>query len=108
MAQDDLVARRHLLFTTPDDATQRPCAIGITAPREVHTSSNDETLHDPLAACAIVFEGFDAPSIEVHGADSLQALAMACDIDPYLRDLERRKGYEFFWDDGTVYFEPSL
>lgn len=108
MAATDLVARRKLLFTTPDNATQRPCTIGITAPREVTTSRGDEELHDPLAACDIIFEGFDAPSIEVHGADSLQALASACDIDPYLRDLERRKGYEFFWDDGTAYFEPSL
>ena len=108
MASTDLVARRKLLFTTPDNITQRPCTIGISVPREVTTSSGDEELHDPLAACHIVFEGFDAEPIEVHGSDSLQALAMACDIDPFLRDLERRKGFEFFWDDGTAYFEPSV
>ena len=106
MAPTDLVARRNLLFTTRDNATPRPCSIGITAPREVHTNGNDEALHDEMAVCEIHFEGLDAPPIEVHGSDSLQALALACDIDPYLRDLERRKGFEFFWDDGTAYFQP--
>jgi hypothetical protein len=28
--------------------------------------------------------------------------------DPYLRDLERRSGFEFFSDDGSAYVEPSV
>ena len=45
--------------------------------------------------------------IEVRGSDSLQALALACDIDHYLRGLERQHGFEFFWDDGSAYFQPQ-
>jgi hypothetical protein len=108
MASTDLVARRKLLFSTADNGTPRPCTVGITPPREVVTGTDDEALHDAMAVCEIVFDGFEIAPIQVHGADSLQALAMACDIDPFLRDLERRSGFEFFWDDGSAYFEPSV
>jgi hypothetical protein len=106
MAQ--LIAQRKLLYTSRDNNTPFPFTVGITAPREVATGTNDEALHDAMAACEIVFEGLDAPPIEVRGADSLQAVAMACDIDPYLRGLERQHGYEIFWDDGSPYFDPSV
>ena len=107
MAQTDLIARRNLLYTSRDHATPQPCTVGITAPREVATGTDDQALHDSMAACEIVFEGLSAPPIEVRGSDSLQALSLACDVDPYLRGLERQFGYEFFWDDGSAYFEPS-
>jgi hypothetical protein len=108
MDRNGLVAQRMLLYTSPDNATPRPCTVGITAPRDVATASDDTALQDAMAVCEIVFEGLAAPPIPVHGADSLQALAMACDIDPYLRGLERQQGFEFFWDDGSPYFEPSV
>ena len=107
MAQPDLIARRKLQYTSRDNATPRPCVVGITAPRDVaHGPSSQEELHDPMSVCEVVFEGLDVPPIEVHGADSLQALLSACDIEPTLRGLERQHGFEFFWDDGTVYFAP--
>jgi hypothetical protein len=108
MAQPDLIARRKLQFTSRDNASLRACSVGITPPREVvHGQDTDDALHDPLAVCEIVFEGLEAPPIAVHGADSLQALAAACEIDPYLRTLERQHGFEFFWDDGSPYFAPG-
>jgi hypothetical protein len=53
-------------------------------------------------------EGVPVPPIQVHGDDSLQAIAMAAELDGFLRGLERQHGYEFFWDDGSAYFEPSV
>ena len=108
MAATQLIARRRLLYTSQDNAKPFPFAVGVTAPREVSTGTNDEALHDAMAACDIVFEGLDVAPIEVRGADSLQALQHACDIDPVLRGLQRSHGFEFFWDDGSVYFEPSI
>jgi hypothetical protein len=91
------IARRHLRFTAPDSATQRECTIGITAPHEEsHEDAAQAQRHDPMAVCEIVFEGLPVPPIVVHGADSLQALAIAADIDPILRGLEREHGFEFF------------
>ena len=109
MTQSPLIARRKLLFTSRDNATPRACAVGITAPRDV-AHSPDEAIErgDPLAVCEIVFEGLAVPPIAVHGADSLQAVSMASDIDAYLRGLEREHGFEFFWDDGSAYFKPSI
>ena len=107
MAQSNLIAQRKLLYSSRDNAKPFPFTVGITSPRDVATGSNDEALHDAMSACDIVFEGLDAPPVEVRGADSLQAIAIACDIDPVLRELERKFGYEFFWDDGSAYFPPS-
>jgi hypothetical protein len=105
MAQ--LIAQRKLLYSSRDNAKPFPFTVGITPPREITAGSNDEALADAMSACDIVFDGLDAPPIEVRGADSLQAVAMACDIDPYLRGMEKQYGYEFFWDDGSSYFKPS-
>ena len=104
-----LIARRTLMFTSRDNATPRPCTVGITAPRTVsHDQANESALHDAMAACDIVFEGIAVPAIEVRGGDSLQAIAHAAEVDSYLRGIERDLGFEFFWDDGTPYFEQSI
>jgi hypothetical protein len=101
-----LVASRKLRYTTRDSANQRPCTVGITAPREVARDQEGESaLHDPLSACQVVFDGLPVAPVEVHGADSLQAIATAAEIDVVLRGLERQYGYDFFWDDGSPYFE---
>jgi hypothetical protein len=106
MNQPTVIARRQLLFTSRDNATQRPCAIGITLPHEESAEEAAQSdRHDPMAVCEIVFEGLDVPPIAVHGADSLQAIATAAEIDVVLRGLERQYGYDFFWDDGSPYFE---
>lgn len=105
MDQMQLIARRKLLFTSRDNATPRACAVGVTAPRDVVPGPDREG--DPLSVCEIVFEGLDVAPIAVHGADSLQAVSMAADVDGYLRGLEREQGFEFFWDDGSPYFEPG-
>ena len=109
MDSTSVIARRQLLYTSRDNATQRACSVGITQPREESAEEAAQAQrHDPMAVCEIVFEGLPVPPIPVHGADSLQAIAMAAEIDGYLRGLERQHGYEFFWDDGSAYFEPSI
>jgi hypothetical protein len=109
MDSTSVIARRQLLYTSRDNATQRACSVGITRPREESAEEAAQAQrHDPMAVCEIVFEGLPVPPIQVHGADSLQAVAMAAEIDGVLRGLERQHGYEFFWDDGSAYFEPSV
>jgi len=105
MADHDLIAQRQLLYTTPVDATPRPFTVGITAPHEVGQDADATALHDPMAACEIVFEGLPVDPIVVRAADSLQAVQHAADIDPVLRELARERGFTFFWDDGSAYFE---
>jgi hypothetical protein len=100
-----LIASRKLQFTSRDNATRRDCTVGITAPREeAPREAIDGVRPDPLAVCEVVFDGLSLPAIQVHGADSLQAIALAADIDTTLRGLEREHGLEFFWDDGSAYF----
>ena len=108
MNDNSLIARRTLQFTSRDDATLRHFTVGITAPHEVAHAADAAALHDPMSACQIVFEGLPVEPIVVRAADSLQAVQHAADIDPVLRELARERGFVFFWDDGSAYFEPSI
>jgi hypothetical protein len=103
---DEPIAVRRLLYTSRDSATPRGCTVGITAPRDdaPGEATGGDDAPDPLASCEVVFDGLPHPPIRIHGADTLQALALAADIDPLLRELEREQGFEFFWDDGSPYF----
>ncbi|MCQ4166662.1 hypothetical protein [Tahibacter harae] len=57
------------------------------------------------AGCTIGFSGLPEKEIVVYGADKIQALEFAVDIDPYLRGLSRK--YDFFWENGDPYFDES-
>jgi hypothetical protein len=58
------------------------------------------------AVCAIAFEGLSVADVEVHGVDTLHALAEAVNVDIYLRGMAKK--FDFFWPTGEPYFdEPS-
>ncbi len=53
----------------------------------------------------IVFEGIDVDDMEVYGADSVQALALATNIDGILRGMAKK--FDFFWPTGEPYFDAE-
>ena len=98
------IAERELLYSLKGDSARKKLVVRISEPYLVDESMVDFTFDPGTAGCTIEFEGLpESFAEEVHGADSIQALAFATDIDPYLKSLEKK--YDLYWPDGSPYFE---
>jgi hypothetical protein len=58
-----------------------------------------------MCCCTVELEGIDGQNLDYYGADSLQAVNLASNIEPILERLSDR--YEFFWESGDPYFEDD-
>jgi hypothetical protein len=98
------IAERELLYSLKGESARKKLLVRISAPYLVDESMVNFKFDPGTAGCTIEFEGLPKELIEeVHGADSIQALALASDIDPYLKGL--KKEYDFYWQDGSSYFD---
>jgi hypothetical protein len=102
-ASRQIIARRQLLYSPVGGSERKQCAVCISAPYLLSGDSVPFAYDEGTAGCVIAFDGLAEQDIEVFGADGIQALALATDIDPYLRGLSRK--YEFFYETGEPYFE---
>lgn len=97
------IAERKLLFSPKGKQERRPITIRVSAPSLIEQGSVNFRFDEGTAVCTIEFEGLGEESVDVHGADSIQALLMAADIDRYLKGMKRR--YDFYFPNGEPYFE---
>ena len=106
MMSSNTVAQRELVFCKKGSSTKQKLYVRIGAPSTVDRTSTGVPLDAGSAVCTIAFEGLGIADIEVHGVDTLHALAQAVEVDKYLRGMA--KSFEFFWPDGEAYFDdPS-
>jgi len=98
-----IIATRTLLYSRVGESEKRKLTVGIVVPYHLTPGSVSFAFDEDTAGCAIVFDGIPEDEIVVFGADKIQALAMAVDIDPYLRGLARK--YDFFYETGELYFD---
>jgi hypothetical protein len=78
--------------------------IRIYAPKSVDPSSVLFRPDADTASCVVKFDGFpEAVLDEVYGADSLQALQLAVDVEPVLKRLSKR--FDFYFPTGEGYFD---
>jgi len=99
----EAIASRTLLWSRKGEEVRRIVVIGISAPHPIPPGSVSFEVHEGAASCVIMFDGLPQEDIVVQGADAIQALAFATDLDPYIRGLSRR--YEFYFETGDPYFE---
>jgi len=98
------IAERHLLFRAIGEPERKPLMIRIFAPRLVDPASVSFDIAAGTAVCAIQFDGIpDETQGDTYGADSLQALQLAADIEPVLKRLS--KHYDFYFPTGEGYFD---
>ena len=98
------IAERELLYSLKGGATRQKLVVRISAPYLVDEGMVKFKFDPGTAGCTIEFDGLpEGLTEEVFGADSVQALALAADIDPYLRGM--RKKFDFFWLSGEPYFD---
>jgi hypothetical protein len=102
--KDVVIAERRLLYTR-GDSDLRPAIIRIYLPQPVDPSSVRFSVSPGTAVCLLDFGDLPPGRVSVYGMDSLQALTLAVNIDPYIRGMERTDGCRFYWDSGEPYFD---
>ncbi|WP_162932419.1 hypothetical protein [Solimonas sp. K1W22B-7] len=99
------LAKRDLLYSLKGQKIRHQFSVGIREPYLL-TEGSVNFIFDPgTAGCTIEFEGLPERPIEVYGADTLQAVELASNVEPYLSGL--RKKYDIYWLSGEPYFEDE-
>jgi hypothetical protein len=99
------IAERKLLFALKGQEERRPLIVRVSAPVVVAEGTVDFQVADGTAVCTVEFQGLGEDSIREYGADSIQALSLAVNIDRYLSRLKKK--YDFYFPDGEPYFEDA-
>lgn len=100
------IAERRLLVAKKGDDKRVDLVVRIGRPYAVEPGSVNLDVGDGVAGCTIEIIGLDSEfREEVYGADLLQALQLAANIDPLLKRYKKK--YEFFFPSGEPYFEDG-
>jgi hypothetical protein len=98
------IATRKLLFSPRGSNVRQPFEVQVLAPRELQSGEVEFEFSEGTAVCVVQLEGLPASLSErMYGADSLQALQLASDVEPLLRRLSKK--YDLFFPSGESYFE---
>jgi hypothetical protein len=98
------IAERHLVFNEKGKSKRKPLVIRIFAPRAVDPASVSFQVAPGTAVCAVEFNGIPNETLgDTYGADSLQTLQLAADVEPVLKRLS--SNYDFYFPTGEGYFD---
>lgn len=97
------IAERELLYSLKGESARKKLVVRISAPYLVDESMVNFKFDPGTAGCTIEFDGLPESNIEVHGVDTLHALKLAADVDPYLKGLAKK--YDLYWSSGDPYFD---
>jgi hypothetical protein len=98
------IAERRLEFSEKGKAKRKPLKIRVFAPQPVDPDSVRFRVDADASSCIVEFDGIpDANTGAIYGADSIQALQLAVDIEPVLKRLS--KHYDFYFPSGEGYFD---
>jgi hypothetical protein len=99
-----VIAVRKLAFGEKGGSERKPLRIRIFAPQPVNPGSRLFRPDADTSSCPFEFEGIpDVKPNETFGADSIQALQLAVDVDRVLRRLSEH--YDFYFPTGEAYFD---
>lgn len=99
----EFIAERKLLYSLKGSDERNELVIRIGIPYLVEEGMVDFPVGDGFAGCHIEVEGLNEEFPEVYGADTVQALHLASDLEPLLKWLEKK--YDLYWFTGEPYFE---
>src|ERR1700682_2689748 len=99
-----LIAERHLVFSNKGKSERKPLVIRIFAPTPVDPASVSYQVAPGTAVCAVEFDGIPDETLgDTYGADTLQSLQLASDVDAVLKRLS--SDYDFYFPTGEGYFD---
>lgn len=100
---EKVVAERKLLYSQKGETKRKSLIVKVSTPHLVDENSVDFAFAQGIARCTIEFDGIPEKDVDVFGADTLQALNLATDVEGYLKGLQKK--YDLFWLSGEPYFD---
>jgi hypothetical protein len=98
------IATRHLTYSAVGNDERRALEIRVFAPFEIIDGAVSFRFDAGAAGCRWEIDGLpEAVADTSYGADSLQALQLACNLEGVLRSL--RPKYNLYYQTGEPYFE---
>ena len=100
----EYIAERRLLVAKKGSCSRNELIIKVSSPYIVQEGTVNFPIDEETSGCDVEIIGLDKPFHETtYGADLLQALQLAADIDPTLERFT--KDYDFYFTTGEPYFE---
>jgi len=99
------IAERKLLFSKKEDDNLKEVTIKIGEPYLLKNDDVAFEFTEGTAGCNLEFEGMNEVNEIVYGADLIQALQLAVDIEPLIKSLSKK--YNFYFPSGEPYFESD-
>lgn len=103
MTMHNFIAERHLLFSGKGEALKKELVIRIGEPYQLKEGEVSFDVSDGVFGCHVQVDGIDENYTEVYGADSIQALNLATNLEPFLKRMQKK--YDLYWSSGDPYFE---
>lgn len=98
------IAKRSLQYSVRGSNDRKDLVIRIFAPFIIPAGSVNFDVDGDVAGCRWELDGLpETVSDTAYGADSVQALQLAANIDSVLASLRRK--YDFYFPSGEPYFE---
>jgi len=98
------IAQRDLEYSPKGSSDRFKLSICISAPFELAEASLNFSFQPGAAGCTVQTFGLPKDVTETtYGADSIQALELACNVDGMLRRF--RRDFDLYFPDGEPYFE---
>jgi hypothetical protein len=106
------IANRELCYSLKGTDARNELVVRISEPYLVEKGTVNFDFAPGTAGCTVEFIGlkegyvFEKGNLhEVYGADSMQALQIAVDIEPALKRLSKK--YNIYFPTGELYFDPD-
>jgi hypothetical protein len=98
------IAQRKLLFSEKGSLEKFSVTVQLTAPKELGEGDVEFQFSAGTSVCTVSFEGLPHIKPEyVYGADTLQAVQLASNVESILKRLS--KSYDIYFPTGEDYFE---
>lgn len=100
------IAERRLLYSLKGSNERKELVIRLGIPYQVEEGMMDYPTGEGFAGCHVEIDGLDEEHPEIYGADTLQAINIASNVEPFLKRLQKK--YDLYWLSGEPYFEESV
>ena len=98
------IAERKLNYAIKGGSERKVVIIRIGQPYLVEDGTVNFSADKDTAGCVVAIDGLTEEILETYyGADLVQALQLAADIEPLIKRLSKK--YDFFFPSGEPYFE---